>query len=237
MTEESERKMRRISYLSTEESDEPERKMRRLSSLSSLTEGRTSVNFIGDESLFVEIPNKDSILKDIPESELKEYLYETYKDEILDRIRVVKSVDSDKEVRSVTCSDASTVRLSSLESFQSFQGDTMQELTFVKQRLELLEKVALVQRQYLECEGPKVVYEYLLEGLLDLVDSEFGFIGEVKHDEEGKMYLHVHRATNIAWDEPTKKFYEENQDNLRFYNMDTLYGRYVVSIGSPGTKL
>ena len=40
-------------------------------------------------------------------------------------------------------------------------------------------------------------------------------------------YLHVHQAYNIAWDKATKKFYEENQDNLQFYNMDTLFERCI----------
>lgn len=225
---ELQRKTRRLSNVSNE-TGEPERKMRRLLSSQSLNAvGQSScVQFMEGEPFYVEIPDKYSPMRDLSEKELKEYLYETYKDEIMDRMHIVHSVDPE-EVRSVTCSDVSSAaRLSSLESFQSTQGETMEELTLVKQRLELLEKVALVQKQYLEFEGPKVVYECLLEGLLDLVDSEFGFIGEVKHDEEGKMYVHVHRATNIAWDEATKKFYEENQDNLRFYNMDTLYGRYV----------
>lgn len=195
--------------------------MRRLSSSSIIKTGRTSLEFHGIAPLCVNLP-KDG---DLSERELKEYLLETYKDDILDRMRIVSQDEQEDVVTVSTTTDEGSTPFASLDSFQSSHGETMQELTFVKQRLELLEKVALVQKQYLECEGPKVVYTYLLEGLLDLVDSEFGFIGEVKYDEDDKMYLHVHRATNIAWDEATKKFYEENEDNLRFYNMDTLFGR------------
>lgn len=99
------------------------------------------------------------------------------------------------------------------------------DLDKCRKRLDLLEKVAQIQKQYLESEGPKVVYGCLLEGILDLIDSEFGFIGEAKW-EEGSMYLHIHATTNIAWDEETREFYARNE-NMRFYNMDTLFGRYV----------
>lgn len=192
--------------------------MRKLSSASSLkATGQTTIEF---GALFVDIP-KDS---DMPERDLKEYMYETYKEEILEQMRL--SPFTHAEEVTVSTDESSSTRRTSLDgSYHSSHSETLQELTFVQQRLELLQKVAVAQKQYLQCEGPKVVYTYLLEGLLDLVDSEFGFIGEVKHDEDGRMYLHVHRATNIAWDEATREFYEANEDNLRFYNMDTLFGR------------
>lgn len=101
------------------------------------------------------------------------------------------------------------------------------ELDKCRQRLELLEKVANVQKQYLQSEGPQVVYGCLLDGLLDLIGSEFGFIGEARYESDGTMYLHVHASSNIAWDERTRNFYEANRSNMRFYNMDTLFGRYV----------
>ena len=83
--------------------------------------------------------------------------------------------------------ESSMLHCASMDTFQCSYGETLQELTFVKKCLELLQKVALTQKQYLQCKGPKVVYTYLLEGLLNLVDLEFGLIGEVKHDEDGHI--------------------------------------------------
>lgn len=145
-------------------------------------------------SLTVGIPN------DIPEDQLKEYIYHHYKDEIL---------------RSMTIGSGAPPATMMIH----------QERSDLRKRLELLEKVAQVQQQYLQSEGPKVVYGHLLDGLLDLIGSEFGFIGEVGWDD-GDMFLLVHASSNIAWDERTRKFYEENE-NMRFYNMQTLFGRYV----------
>ena len=57
------------------------------------------------------------------------------------------------------------------------------------------------------------------------MDSEYGFIGEVKYRDDGTMYLQTHAITNIAWNTATAKFYDDNiEDGLEFRNMDTLFG-------------
>jgi hypothetical protein len=104
------------------------------------------------------------------------------------------------------------------------------ELDRFKRRLKLLDKVAQVQRHYLQSEGPKMVFGGLLEGILELMDSEYGFIGEVKYDDDGTMYLQTHAITNIAWDETTEQFYNDNIDGgLKFYKMKSLFGRVLTS--------
>jgi hypothetical protein len=73
------------------------------------------------------------------------------------------------------------------------------ELERAQLSLKLLDNIAKVQRQYLQMEEPKIVFGTLLEKLLELMDSEYGFIGEVKHQEDGTPYLQTHAITNIAW--------------------------------------
>jgi hypothetical protein len=65
------------------------------------------------------------------------------------------------------------------------------ELLETKQRLRLLDTIAQVQRQYFQMEEPKVVFGTLLTGLLELMNSEYGFIGEIKLEEDGTQYLQV----------------------------------------------
>ena len=61
------------------------------------------------------------------------------------------------------------------------------------------------------------------------MDSEYGFIGQIKHDEDGTMYLQAHAITNIAWNEATREFYRQNEETgLRFYNQETLFGHVMV---------
>jgi hypothetical protein len=69
------------------------------------------------------------------------------------------------------------------------------------------------------------LFGVLLDALLDLMNSEYGFIGEVMHEDDGTMFLQTKSVTNIAWNDETRAFYEENIANgLRFYNMNSLFG-------------
>ena len=69
-----------------------------------------------------------------------------------------------------------------------------------------------------------------LEELLALTESEYGFIGEVFHDKEGRPYLQTHAITDISWDKATQALFEQQRvEGLRFTRLDTLFGRVLQS--------
>jgi PAS domain S-box-containing protein len=71
----------------------------------------------------------------------------------------------------------------------------------------------------------KELFDDILDSLLGLTSSEYGFIGEVHHGEEGLPYLKTHAITNIAWNHETRKLYKENaRQCLEFRNLNTLFG-------------
>ena len=75
-----------------------------------------------------------------------------------------------------------------------------------------------------------VVFGVLLESLLDLMNSEYGFIGEIKYEPDGTMYLHNCSTTNIAWNDETRAFYDANvATGLKFYNLNTLFGKVMTT--------
>jgi GAF domain len=75
-----------------------------------------------------------------------------------------------------------------------------------------------------------VVFGVLLDALLDLMNSEYGFIGEVKYEDDGTIFLQTKSTTNIAWNDETRKFYEDNVANgLKFYNMNSLFGKCIMA--------
>ena len=98
-------------------------------------------------------------------------------------------------------------------------------------KLDLLNTIARVQRQFFYSECPKVIFGTLLDALLDLLDSEYGFIGEVKYNYvDGSKFLQTHSITNIAWDSTTRKFYDENAANgLKFTNLNSLFGTVLTT--------
>ena len=76
------------------------------------------------------------------------------------------------------------------------------------------------------------IFDEMLQFILDLTESEYGFIGEVLNDGE-QDYLKTHAITNIAWNDATRKFYEENApQGLEFKNLKTLFGK-VITTGEP----
>jgi GAF domain len=72
------------------------------------------------------------------------------------------------------------------------------------------------------------------------MSSEYGFIGEVKHDADNRMYMQTHAITNVSWNEETTAFYEYNLSHgLKFYKLDNLFGavmadKKVVISNNPG---
>jgi len=52
----------------------------------------------------------------------------------------------------------------------------------------------------------------LLENLLELTASEYGFIGEVFRDEKGRPYVKSYATTNIAWNDETQHLYEKAKE-------------------------
>ena len=71
--------------------------------------------------------------------------------------------------------------------------------------------------------------ESMLDALLELTSSDYGFAGEVLFDE-GIPYLKTHAITNIAWDKETQDLYEEKMSTgFEFRNLDTLYGEVMTS--------
>jgi hypothetical protein len=100
----------------------------------------------------------------------------------------------------------------------------------------MLETISKVQKQFFECASSAVVFDCLLAALCKLVDGEYGFIGEIKLQEDGEtMYLQTRAVTNIAWNKATADFYEETcvkGDGVKFLSYNSLYGS-VMTTGQP----
>ena len=116
----------------------------------------------------------------------------------------------------------------------------------LQEKLQLLSGVTTAQAQFITAQNRLDIFERLLSTLLEVTNSEYGFIGEVLFRDDGSAYLEesfmkirgvpyvkTHSITNIAWDEATQKFYEDNyEEGMEFTNMNTLFGA-VVMTGKP----
>jgi len=99
--------------------------------------------------------------------------------------------------------------------------------------IRLLESIHKAQSEFIEDAAPNVVFDNLLGHLLDVTESEYGFIGDVLYTASGKPYLKTQAITNIAWNQETREFYEEYApQGMEFNNLDTLFGAVMTS-GAP----
>ena len=65
----------------------------------------------------------------------------------------------------------------------------------------------------------------MLDSLLELTASEYGFLGEVLYGDDNQPYLVTHALTDISWNEDTKELYDANMaKGFEFHNLNTLFG-------------
>lgn len=77
------------------------------------------------------------------------------------------------------------------------------------------------------------VFDSILESLLELTISEYGFIGEIMTSKDGLPFLKTHAITDISWSAETRTLYRDNvRDGLEFFNLDTLFG-VTIRTGEP----
>lgn len=113
-------------------------------------------------------------------------------------------------------------------------------------RNALLSAISQAQSKFITAANRLEIFEGLLTALLELTDSAYGFIGEVLFRADGSAvmddslmkirgvpYLKSHSITNIAWNEATQRYYEDNfEEGMEFTNMNSLFGAVIMS-GKP----
>jgi PAS domain S-box-containing protein len=116
----------------------------------------------------------------------------------------------------------------------------VRDLTEIKARSRRLEASArlgdIIRRSQEDfiARGPTgEMFDRLLSEILEYTRSEYGFIGEVLYDDKGAPYLQTHAITNIAWNEATRKLYDEHKKSgMIFRNLHTLFGA-AMTTGNP----
>ncbi|MGE0761317.1 MAG: GAF domain-containing protein, partial [Pirellulaceae bacterium] len=101
-----------------------------------------------------------------------------------------------------------------------------------KRQTRLLAAIGDIQSQLIAGENPLAVFEVLLDAFVRLTDSEYGFVGEWLHDDQGAPYLRTCAISNKAWNDYTRRLFEEQQATLEFHNLQTLIGA-VLRDGRP----
>ncbi|MBW4935052.1 sensor domain-containing phosphodiesterase [Marinobacter sp. F4206] len=86
------------------------------------------------------------------------------------------------------------------------------------------------QNVFLTSDNERAAFEQMLNDLLSLTGSQFGFIGEVLHSEGGAPFLKIGAITNIAWSPETQALYQQvERRGLIFERLDNLLGKPMVT--------
>ncbi|MBI5688413.1 MAG: PAS domain S-box protein [Verrucomicrobia bacterium] len=89
------------------------------------------------------------------------------------------------------------------------------------------------QAKFMMSAKPLEICDGLLDNLLMLSDSEYGFIDEVRFTPEGYPSLVAQAITDISWNEQTRKMHGEFlSGNLKFTNLKSLFGEVMIT-GKP----
>lgn len=140
------------------------------------------------------------------------------------------------------CLDGSTrwVRVSSHAvreedgSVAYFEGvmEDVSSLHAVDARLQqsnaLLDSLTRMQDRYLAGVDLGELFDGLLDELLRTTRSEYGFIAQLLHDDDGP-FLRTWAMSDISWNDVTRAMYAEHGPRgMEFHNLDTLFGRVIT---------
>ncbi|MDH5483930.1 MAG: response regulator [Gammaproteobacteria bacterium] len=106
------------------------------------------------------------------------------------------------------------------------------ERMHVEERLKAqqlqISTISQAQARYITNSDPVTFFNSLLPDILSITGSEYGLIGEILVDDA--VYLKAYAATNIAWDEKSRKYYDDHiAEGIEFHDLDTLYGHVILS--------
>jgi PAS domain S-box-containing protein len=104
----------------------------------------------------------------------------------------------------------------------------------------LLDAIAAIQSLYIRDASSCKLFDEVLNTLLQLTESRYGFIGESLPWESGDPYIRAFAIANIPSNDETHAFYARHEEiGLEFHNLKTLLGATLttgqpVIINAPG---
>ncbi len=92
----------------------------------------------------------------------------------------------------------------------------------------MLETIIQAHQFYVNGTSKHKIFEFLLDHLLELTESEYGFIGEILY-KDGLPFLRTNAITNIAWTPELNEMYNQRKEiGWDFINLDNLFGLVIM---------
>ena len=105
--------------------------------------------------------------------------------------------------------------------------------TELQRTADLLRAIKDAQELYITGAESRQVYRTLLQTLVTMTNSEYGFLDEILRDENDRPYKRSLAISDISWDEESRRLYEGlTEGSVEFHNLDNLAGAPVLT-GKP----
>jgi PAS domain S-box-containing protein len=100
----------------------------------------------------------------------------------------------------------------------------------VNKNLRLINSLNELLERHVGNANLNLSFKKILDDVIHLSDSKFGFIAEVLTDANGAPYIKTKAVSNIAWNEETRKLYEEGQiTGMAFRNLTSIFGQVLTT--------
>ncbi|ENM5840607.1 diguanylate cyclase [Vibrio mimicus] len=99
----------------------------------------------------------------------------------------------------------------------------------LKMQHDISSIIANAQQNFLLNRNLPHACDQILDPILHLTDSEFGFIGIIQKQQD-EVLLYIPSITNLSWNKDTKQWYENQKstnNGLLFRNFDNLFGQVI----------
>jgi len=93
----------------------------------------------------------------------------------------------------------------------------------------LFRAISTASQQYIREGNVDETFEIVLNEVLDITGSEYGFVSEVLYEPTGEPYIRTYALTNIAWNDEMRAIYDAMAPNLEFKNLKTLFGTMLTT--------
>lgn len=98
----------------------------------------------------------------------------------------------------------------------------------VRRKNRVLATISKIQSDFITTGDMQKISDHVLNDILELTESQHGFIGEALYTEENQPYLITHAKTNVAWDDVARTIHDNNaRHGLSFESLDTVFAHVL----------
>ena len=105
----------------------------------------------------------------------------------------------------------------------------MRDISERKSREALVAAIHQAESEFITSADSGKIFHALLENILALTNSEYGFIGEVLYTEKNQPYLKTQAISDNAWNEEIRTRFDQNAPYFEFFNMNNLFGQVILT--------